>query len=164
MKLGSRELAAIAVMAALCFVATYSIMIPIPATSGYFNIGDIFVIISGLVFGPIVGGVAGGLGSAISDLMGGYYFFVPFTLIIKGCEGLIAGYVGGRLATAKLNRVILAWALGGSAVVIGYFAVESIFFGVSAAVVEVPVNLLQVIVAGVVGVPVSQALKIRIKL
>jgi uncharacterized membrane protein len=164
MKLGSRELAAIAVMAALCFVATYSIMIPIPATSGYFNIGDVFVIISGLVFGPIVGGIAGGLGPALSDLIGGYYFFVPFTLIIKGCEGLVAGYVGGRLATAKLNRVVLAWALGGACVVVGYFVVETIFFGVPAAVVEVPVNLLQVIVAGVIGVPISQALKTRIKL
>jgi uncharacterized membrane protein len=164
MKLGSRELAAIAVMAALCFVATYSIMIPIPATSGYFNIGDVFVIISGLVFGPIVGGIAGGLGPALSDLIGGYYFFVPFTLIIKGCDGLVAGYVGGRLATAKLNRVVLAWALGGACVVVGYFVVEMIFFGVPAAVVELPVNLLQVIVAGVIGVPVSQALKTRIKL
>jgi uncharacterized membrane protein len=100
----------------------------------------------------------------LSDLIGGYYFFVPFTLIIKGCEGLVAGYVGGRLATAKLNRVVLAWALGGACVVVGYFVVETIFFGVSAAVVEVPVNLLQVIVAGVIGVPVSQALKTRIKL
>jgi uncharacterized membrane protein len=72
LKLGSRELAAIAVMAALCFVATYLIMIPIPATSGYFNIGDVFVIISGLVFGPLVGGIAGGLGPALSDLIGGY--------------------------------------------------------------------------------------------
>jgi uncharacterized membrane protein len=95
-------------MAVLCFVATYSIMIPIPATSGYFNIGNVFIIISGLVFGSIV---AGGFGPAISDLIGGYYFSVPFTLIIKGCEGFVAGYVGGRLATAKLNRVILAWAL-----------------------------------------------------
>lgn len=164
MKLGSRELAAIAVMAALCFVATYSIMIPIPATSGYFNIGDVFVIIAGLVFGPIVGGIAGGLGPALSDLIGGYYFFVPFTLIIKGCEGLVAGFVGGRLATAKLNRIILAWALGGVCVVVGYFAVETIFFGMSAALVEVPVNLLQIIVAGVVGIPISQALKTRIKL
>jgi len=164
LRLGSRELAAIVVMAALCFVATYSFMIPIPATSGYFNIGDVFVIISGLVFGPLVGCIAGGLGSAISDLMGGYYFFVPFTLVIKGCEGLVAGYVVGQLASAKLNRVILAWALGGACVIVGYFTVESIFFGVSAAMVEVPVNLLQVVVAGVVGVPISQALKTRIKL
>jgi uncharacterized membrane protein len=161
---GAREAAATGVMAALCFVATYSIMIPIPATSGYFNVGDVFVIISGLVFGPLVGGLAGGIGSALSDLVGGYSFFVPFTLIIKGCEGLVAGYVGGRLATAKLNRIILAWALGGLCVVMGYFVVETVFFGMSAALVEVPVNLLQVVVAGVVGVPVSKALKTRIKL
>jgi uncharacterized membrane protein len=162
---GTREVAATGVMAALCFVATYLIMIPIPATSGYFNVGDVFVIISGLVFGPLVGGLAGGVGSALSDLLGGYYPFVPFTLIIKGCEGLVAGYVGGRLATAKINRIILAWALGGVCVVLGYFVAETVFLtGMSAALIEVPVNLLQVVVAGVIGVPVSKALKTRIKL
>ncbi len=164
MKLGPRELAATAVMAALSFVATYAIMIPIPATSGYFNIGDVFVIISGLVFGPAVGGLAGSIGPALSDMMGGYLFFAPFTFVIKGCEGLVAGYVGGRLTDADTKRITLAWALGGACVVIGYFVVEAVFFGVSTAAVEVPVNTLQVIVAGVVGVPVSKALRTRMKL
>ena len=164
MKMGSRELAATAVMAALCFVATYSVMIPIPATSGYFNIGDVFVMIAGFVFGPIVGALAGGIGSALSDLMGGYFFFAPFTLVIKGCEGLVAGYIGGRLSTMKLDRLALAWVLGGACVVGGYFAVEAVFFGVPSAVVEVPLNLLQVVVAGVVGIPVSKALRTRMKL
>jgi uncharacterized membrane protein len=164
LKLGSRELAATAVMAALSFVATYAIMIPIPATSGYFNIGDVFVIIAGLVFGPIVGGLAGSIGPALSDMMGGYMFFAPFTFIIKGCEGLVAGYVGGRLATADMKRITLAWALGGACVIAGYFIVEVVFFGFSTAIVEVPVNTLQVIVAGVVGIPVSKALRTRMKL
>ena len=48
--------------------------------------------------------------------------------------------------------------------VAGYFTVETIFFGMPSASVEVPVNLLQVLVAGVVVVPISQALKTRIKL
>jgi len=164
LKLGSRELAATAVMAALCFIATYLIMIPIPATSGYFNIGDVFVIISGLIFGPVVGGLAGGIGSALSDLLGGYYFYAPFTLVIKGAEGLVAGYIGGRLAGMKMNRVVLAWALGGVCVVLGYFTVETIFFGMPAALAEAPINLLQVIVAGIVGIPVSKALRTRMKL
>jgi uncharacterized membrane protein len=151
-------------MAALAFVATYAIMIPIPATSGYFNIGDVFVIIAGLVFGPIVGGLAGSIGPALSDMMGGYMFFAPFTFIIKGCEGLVAGYVGGRLANADNKRIILAWALGGACVIAGYFIVEVFFFGFSTAIVEVPVNTLQVVVAGVVGVPVSKALRTRMKL
>lgn len=163
-KLGARELAATSLMAALCFVATYAVMIPVPATSGYFNIGDVFVIISGLVFGPIVGGLSGGIGSALSDAIGGYFFYAPFTLIIKGCEGLVAGYVGGRLAKSSYRRVVLAWALGGAIVVVGYFTVETVFFGMPAASVEVPVNLLQVVVAGVVGIPISQALKTRIRL
>ncbi len=164
MKLGTRELAAAAVMAALCFVGTYLIMIPIPATSGYFNIGDVFVIISGMVFGPAVGGLAGGIGPALSDLAGGYVSFAPFTFVIKACEGIVAGYVVGQLATAKITRVVIAWALAGACVVGGYFIVETFMFGMPPALAEVPLNLLQVVVAGVVGIPVSKALKTRMKL
>ena len=50
-----------AVFAALVFVVTSQIPpIPIPATSGYFNIGETTIYIAALVFGPLVGGLQGG--------------------------------------------------------------------------------------------------------
>ena len=60
------------VMAALVAVATFLVQIPIPATKGYLNFGDIMIFISAFTFGPIVGGFAGGVGSAISDIASGY--------------------------------------------------------------------------------------------
>ena len=62
-----------AVFAALVFVVTSQIPpIPIPATSGYFNIGETTIYIAALVFGPLVGALAGGIGSALSDIYLGY--------------------------------------------------------------------------------------------
>ena len=51
-----RNLIYTAVFAALCCVATLCIAIPLPY--GYVNAGDIFVLLSGVCLGPILGGIA----------------------------------------------------------------------------------------------------------
>ncbi|MCJ7793416.1 ECF transporter S component [Candidatus Bathyarchaeota archaeon] len=148
------------VMAALVAVATFFPQIPIPATKGYLNFGDIMIFISALTFGPIVGGFAGGVGSAISDVAGGYAYFAPFTLIIKGAEGLIAGLISNRLSR---KRDIIAVIIAGSEMVTGYFLAE--FFGLSegwAALVELPANVVQIAVGGIIGISVAIILRKRL--
>ncbi len=54
-----------------------------------------------LLFGPLIGGVAGGLGSMISDIILGYSQYAPGTLIIKAAEGAIVGYLGSRFLKLK---------------------------------------------------------------
>ncbi|MDW8034801.1 MAG: ECF transporter S component, partial [Nitrososphaerota archaeon] len=76
---------------ALVFVATSSISIYIPATKGYFNLGDSMIFLTAILFGPIVGGVAGGIGSMLSDVFLSYTVYAPATLVIKGIEGFITG-------------------------------------------------------------------------
>lgn len=56
------ELAIGAVFAALVCVATLALTLGIPATGGYFNIGEIVIYVAALLFGPIVGALAGGVG------------------------------------------------------------------------------------------------------
>jgi uncharacterized membrane protein len=162
-RFGVREIAAIGIMAALTTIATMTLTIPIPATQGYFNLGDAIVIISALVFGPIVGGVAGGVGSALADLLGGWYTWVPFTLIIKGLEGAVAGYIGGRQQTNYIKSVI-AWLIGGSIMVIGYFLVQVMLYGLPAAMVEIPFNMGQMISSGIIGIPISIIIRRRLRL
>jgi uncharacterized membrane protein len=89
------KIAVAAVFVALVFVATYSFVISIPATSGYFNLGEIVIYVAALVFGPLVGGLAGGVGAAISDALIAPQF-APGTLVIKALEGAVVGYLGKR--------------------------------------------------------------------
>ena len=148
------------IMAALVAVATALVQIYIPATRGYLNFGDIMIFVSAFTFGPIVGGFAGGVGSAISDVATGYAYFSPFTLIIKGAEGLIAGLISNRLSR---KRDILAVVVAGSEMVAGYFLAE--FFGLSegnAALVEIPANILQIAVGGTIGILVAVILRRRL--
>jgi len=145
------------VMAALVAVLTALIQIYIPITRGYLNFGDIMIFVSAFTFGPIVGSFAGGVGSAISDIATGFAYFSPFTLIIKGAEGLIAGLISNR---KDKKRDILAVVVAGAEMVAGYFLAE--FFGLSegwAALGEVPANILQIVVGGVIGIGVAVVLR-----
>lgn len=65
------QIAIASVMAALVCVTTLLIKIPIPATDGFFNIGDGVIMVAALTFGPLVGAVAGGIGASTADLIGG---------------------------------------------------------------------------------------------
>lgn len=163
-KLSTKELAATAVMAALATIATMMFAFPIPATSGYFNFGDAIVMTTALVFGPVIGALAGGLGSGLADLLGGWYNWVIFTAIIKGAEGYVAGVIAGDPQTRTPARAVVAWFAGALVMVFGYFIVQVFMYGFGAALSEAPFNLIQMTVAGVIGVPVSIAIKDRIKL
>jgi uncharacterized membrane protein len=98
-----------AVFASLVCVATLVFTISVPATGGYFNVGETVIYVAALIFGPLVGAFAGG-GAAIADMVAGYPQFAPGTLIIKGCEGAIVGFLNKRFRrTAKSNwRTITA--------------------------------------------------------
>lgn len=162
--LKTRQVAAVGVMGALATIATMMFTFPIPATSGYFNLGDSIVIITSLTFGPIVGALAGGLGSGLADLLGGWYNWVIFTTVIKGAEGYIAGYLAGDHETRTMRKTVIAWLVGGAVMVGGYFVVQVFMYGFSAALSELPFNMVQMLVAGVIGIPISSALKDRLEL
>jgi uncharacterized membrane protein len=146
-----------AVMTALVCVATLVIRIPNPM-GGYFNVGDVMIFISALVFGPIVGGVAGGAGSALSDLIGFPVFVVP-TLFIKGIEGFLAGLITNR---KSLFRDVLAVAVAGAEMVTGYFIAEVYLWGLELAILEIPTNIAQMVIGGLVGIPVAVILRRRL--
>ena len=89
MKSNLKKVVMTALFAALTCAATMSIRIPTPGTGGYIHPGGALVILSGVILGPAYGFLAGGIGSALSDLLGGYFLYVPITLIIKGLVALV---------------------------------------------------------------------------
>lgn len=148
-------------MSALVALATYFPQIRIPATQGYLNFGDIMIFVSALTFGPAVGGFAGSVGSAISDVAGGYVYFAPFTFLIKGIEGLIAGLISNRISQ---KRDVIAVIAAGTEMISGYFLTELFVLqlGWIKAISEVPFNVLQIVVGGAVGVPIALFVRNRI--
>jgi hypothetical protein len=97
----TQKLVLAALLTALVTVATIAFQVPVPATKGYINLGDTVIFLAALLLGPRYGAIAGGVGSALADLLSPYAAWAPFTLVIKGLEGFIVGYVLYRLASAK---------------------------------------------------------------
>jgi uncharacterized membrane protein len=150
-------IALVALLIALTTIFTLLVRIPTPAR-GYVNLSDVAVTFSALLFGPWVGAVAGGVGTALADLFGGYAFFAPLSLIAHGVEGFLIGYLGWRRRSA--GALILAWLAGTAAMAAIYLAGEGLFYtGWAAAFAELPLNVVQGIVGGVVGIPLALAVR-----
>ena len=162
-EIGTKELAAMAVMGALTTVVTM-IFFPFAPTGGFFNFGDAIVQTTALIYGPIVGAVAGGIGSALADVLLGYGVFAPYTLIIKGLEGFLVGYIGGPQNDPSKTRLIIAWIFGGLTIVVGYWFAEAFIMGlgIAAANAEIIINVPQAIFA-VLSIPISIAVKDRLR-
>ena len=144
---------------ALVTVGTMVLRIPNPM-GGYFNLGDVMVFVCALTFGPVTGGLAGGVGSAIADMIGFPLFVIP-TLVIKGLEGFLAGLITNR---KNLFRDVLAVVVAGSEMIIGYFLVElyPLQWGLGGALAEVPGNIAQILIGGLLGIPIALVLRRRL--
>lgn len=151
---GPLRLALLAILTSLTAVVTIYLRVPIPATQGYFNLGDILVMFAGFSLGPTVGLIAGGVGSGLADLIG-FPLFAPMTAVIKGFEGFLCGALAARRSRLRMHAV---GGLAGAWIVAGYFAVEVYLFGVGAALVELPFNVLQ----GVSGLVIAPLLVQRV--
>lgn len=141
-----KKLVMTALFAALACVATMSIRIPTPGTNGYIHPGDAVVILSGIILGPVYGLLAGGIGSAFADLLGGYFVYVPITFVIKGLIALISGFIYQKAGKTEKSRYICV-ILGGITDIIlvagGYFLCESFMYGAAGAAASIPANLIQ---------------------
>lgn len=165
----TKQLTTIAMFVALVTVTTVVIAIPAPA-GGFLNVGDTVVLIAAACLGPIGGMVAGGLGSCIADLILGYGMYAPFTLVIKGLEGLICGgliLLYDRTLGKRFKNYIAQVIAGVISMIIAaltmsslYCIADGILYGWGAAIVNAPVNLLQGAIGIVAGSIIVYALNL----
>jgi len=215
------NIAIMGILTAVETIMTATVSIPIPATTGYFNVGEGIIYFTSILFGPYIGAFVGGVGAGFADVLGGYAIFAPGTFIAKGAEGflvglvfkklrenntinnnwkvfsLILGLVAGGLMALLADRsvpiiilggilTLIIWILGftvqknisikilsmmagGIAMVLGYFLYESLILNListgyyssplNAALVEIPINILQVLSGIFIAVPLIAALE-----
>jgi uncharacterized membrane protein len=157
-----------ALMTGLVLAVTFIVSVPISAVGQVFDGGDIMIFVAAWTFGPFIGGFAGGVGSALSDvLMPSTAGYAPFTLVIKGLEGFAAGYLSSKFS----SRRVISWTVASAIMVGGYFVTNMFLVaalygvnsplnpGVFLSLWELPFDLAQVVAGGIVGAPVSRYLK-----
>jgi uncharacterized membrane protein len=157
-----KRLVVTALFAALVTIATMVIKIPTIATQGYINIGDTMVFVAAILGGPKIGLVAGGLGSALADILLGYAAWAPWTFVIKAVEGFIVGAFAYK-SYKKTQRLSLLnfgiMALAAAWMIFGYYVSGGIMKGFPAAVASIPANIIQGIGSLVITVPLLAALR-----
>lgn len=140
----------------IAVVALATIFIKVPTAIGYVNAGDGFILISALLLGPLAA-LVGGIGSALADLILGYPFYAPATLIIKGLIGFGAGLF---LRDKNLSfRNILVFLLCELWMVAGYFIFEAFIYSPASALGSVLPNLLQAVGGVLIAALVTPVVK-----
>jgi uncharacterized membrane protein len=138
-----KKLTMAALIAALVFVVTYLVRIPIPVVSGgYVNLGDTVIYLGSFLLGGLPGAAAAAVGSALADLLAGYAIYAPATFIIKGLMGLACGIIAKR---GGFGRFTVAAFTAGIIMVAGYFTFEALLFNMHQAIVSVPFNDIQLV-------------------
>lgn len=140
-------------------VTTLFVRIPI-ASRGYFNVGDIAVVFAGLVLTRRYSWLAGGLGSALADIISGFAIFAPLTFIAKGLEGFFSGWAGEYKGFSRYIFLVIAVSM----LVVVYFLGELIMpqIGYAGALAELPTNLIQA-AGGLIGGRILFALYEKMK-
>ena len=129
------------ILAALVFVCTYFLKLPVPMSGGYVHLGDGVILLGASAVGMLcVPGAA--VGSLLADLLLGWPAYAIPTFLIKGGVAAVAAF-GSKQKNPWLWGLWLVLAEGVMAA--GYFLVEWLVlgYGFAGAFGNVPGNLLQ---------------------
>lgn len=140
-KFSTRDITSAAIIAALVFIATYTFKIPAP--NGYTHLGDCMIFIGVLVLGSRKGALAGGIGAALADAVGGYSEWIIPTFFIKGLMALIMGLFTYKLLKNNRFGWLVGAVVGGIVQITLYTVVKIPFSGLAYALTRLPGNIAQ---------------------
>lgn len=160
-KISTKSLVFTALSIAIVAVCTMVVKIPVPATGGYVNFGDIMIFAVAITLGKKKGAIAGGIGSCLADILMGYMIFAPGTLIIKGIEGFLCGliYMELRERFSAVVAIGVSCVIAGLFMVLGYFVYESVLFTMEYAIGAIIPNMIQGMVSAAAAIPISMVFR-----
>lgn len=139
----TKDLTKMGLMAALVFLGTF--FIKIPSISGYTHLGDCMIFVSVLILGWRKGAVAGGIGAALADLLGGYTQWIIPTLFIKAIMAMIMGIMTEKLFPNFRFGWLIGATVGGIFQIAGYTFVRILLYGTAMGFVELPMLIIQTV-------------------
>lgn len=158
-----QQLTITAIFIALTFLATWLIKVQIPffaAKGGLVHLGNVPMFVAAMVYGRKTGAIAGAFGMALFDLMGGWILWAPFTFVVVGLMGYTVGLICEK---SKMNPVLTNIIAVGVALIIkivGYYIAEGVIYGNwIAPAASIPGNIVQVVTAGIIVLPIIERIK-----
>ena len=147
-----KQLVLLALLTAINVVVSRIFIIPMPLTHGNINLCDAIIYLVALLYGPVAGGIVGGLSGFLLDLLGGYGQFMLFSLVVHGLEGFFVGLVFRYWNLGnQIVKAVVAGAIGVLLMVAGYFVTNTVLYTFAAGLASLFTNTIQ----GVVGVVIA---------
>lgn len=151
-----------ALFIALTLIATMfiNIKLPIMGNGGLIHLGNVPLFIAAILYGKKTGAIAGAFGMGFFDLISGWAAWAPFTFIIVGSMGYVVGLISEKVPGKRVLVNSLAVAIALLIKVVGYYFVEVILYGNWIQPFgSIPGNVMQVVIAGIIVVPLAGRLK-----
>ena len=145
-------LTAIGVLAAAVYVVT---LFRFPLLGSKVHFANAVCLLAGLLLGPVPGGLAAGLGSAIYDLMAGYGAETIITFVSKFAMAWVCGKVFLAFGQKRfqIDRLAVASACGAFTYVALYMLKSLIMYGWGGVVSRFPASIINAVVA-IIAAPV----------
>jgi len=151
-----KKLVFASLFAAIIFIATYILHVPLPFNGGYIHLGDTFIYLAACIMPMPYAMAAGAIGAGLSDALspGAFVWVIP-TIIIKP---LLTLYFTRKPEKFICKRNIIGIFLAGITGLIGYFIAGSIISGsIIAAFGFMLVDSIQPIASGILFVIIGIA-------
>jgi len=150
----ARIASSLGVTTALVYVAT-SISVPMPKPLGVWHIGDIASFIVAILFGPLIGAFACGVGPMLFDIWNplwgsSFIIWAPATLIIRGFMGFLLGKMRKIIPGKPRYSEIISMVVASIQKNICYFLYDYMLFGAVAyldLITFFPLSALDIIIA-----------------
>lgn len=155
-----------AVFSAIILFSTMLVKFSTGLGEGYIHFGDCFIYISACVLPFPYCLIAGALGGALADILGGYAVWAIPTAIIKILIALPFALACRNNESNKIlnKRTVLMPVISGAITILGYFIAECILYSVASATLSIIGNSIQAVASGVLFYIVATALdKINFK-
>src|SRR4051794_26518527 len=139
-----------------------NIKLPIMGNGGLIHLGNVPLFIAAFLYGKKTGAIAGAFGMGLFDLISGWTAWAPFTFIIVGAMGFLAGLISekapGKRALVNTLAVVAALIVK----IVGYYFAEVILYhNWIVPLGSIPGNVMQVVIAGIIVVTLVGRLKNR---
>ncbi len=124
-KITIMDITRIGIMAAAVYVSSAFIQIPIPTAidNTRLHMGNVMCLLSGMLLGPLQGGLAAGIGSMFFDLTNpAYIASAPFTFLFKFFMAWICGKITSDHSTHLRQKYILGAIAGSFTYVVLYLS------------------------------------------
>lgn len=155
-----------AVFSAIILFSTMLVKFSTGLGEGYIHFGDCFIYISACVLPFPYCLIAGALGGALADILGGYAVWAIPTAIIKILIALPFALACRNNESNKIlnKKTVLMPVVSGAITILGYFIAECVLYSVASATLSIIGNSIQAVASGVLFYIVATALdKINFK-